>query len=576
MYYENDKKNAIATKITAKAKNAVTEEINAAFVSTIAKTFTEVSGSATDTKDGTDLVTQMTNQLSELDQDLQSYITILDSFISVTNSASSLMETTQTVIPDLNSMVNNGQNTVSTMQGAVNAGTSSAQTVVDMVDYSLSMVSTNLDNVSSIVNSSISSIQGAEGVSDTGLSNAIAIMPYITQLFNNSVDSWKDQTTASGDIALVQNQFNVIQTDLNNLKNSTTQGQQTVTDLQNKIAAEIKNCKNQITSLQNTFDYSVKPQLQSTMDSMDGALNSVTAILNGVNGDFSDVSKVLSDYNKTLKDGNANLTTSRDMVVELKTGLDQIISQLKGLDSNEQYQELKELIKSDPTLLGEFMSSPVNLDTKSFYPIKNYGSAMAPFYTILAIWVGALILVAIIHVKVHAEPGIENVKPYQKYFGRYIIFFTTGQVQTLIVVLGDLFYLKIQCHKPFLFWLAAALSSFVFTLFIYSLTVAFGNIGEAIAVIVMVVQVAGTGGTFPIEVLPKVYQMIYEYLPFTYAINALRETVGGMYGVTYISCMLSLACYLLVALLIGLLIAIPFRKLNKMIEKSKEKTNLMV
>ena len=157
-----------------------------------------------------------------------------------------------------------------------------------------------------------------------------------------------------------------------------------------------------------------------------------------------------------------------------------------------------------------------------------------------------------------------------------MIFFTTGQVQTLIVVLGDLFYLKIQCHKPFLFWLAAALSSFVFTLFIYSLTVAFGNVGEAIAVVVMVVQVAGAGGTFPIEVLPKIYQYIYQYLPFTYAMNALRETVGGMYGIMYVKCMLSLGAYLIVSLIIGLLIAIPFRRLNKMIEKSKEKTSLML
>ena len=114
------------------------------------------------------------------------------------------------------------------------------------------------------------------------------------------------------------------------------------------------------------------------------------------------------------------------------------------------------------------------------------------------------------------------MKPYQEYFGRYMIFFLVGQTQTLLTVLGNLFYIKIQCHHPVLFWLAGAVASLVFTLFIYSLTVAFGNVGEALAIVVMVIQVAGAGGTFPIETLPKVYQMLHKYLLFPYGMNAMR------------------------------------------------------
>ena len=171
---------------------------------------------------------------------------------------------------------------------------------------------------------------------------------------------------------------------------------------------------------------------------------------------------------------------------------------------------------------------------------------------------GALILVALIHVKV---APIENfkVRPWQAFFGRYITFFLIGQAQTAITVLGDLFYVDIQCPHPFLFWLAAAASSFVFTLLIYSLTVAMGNVGEAIAVIIMVIQVAGAGGTFPIEVLPEVYQMIYKYLPFTYCMD-----------------LSALGVYVLISLLVGLIVAIPLRRLNKVIERSKEKSKVML
>ena len=211
-------------------------------------------------------------------------------------------------------------------------------------------------------------------------------------------------------------------------------------------------------------------------------------------------------------------------------------------------------------MLGSFISSPVNLDTVGIYEIESYGSAMAPFYTILALWVGALILVAIIHVKVEPVEGIEEIKPYQAYFGRYITFFLVGQVQTLITVLGDLYYIHIQCHNPFLFWL----------------TVAFGNVGEALAIVVMVIQVAGAGGTFPIQTLPEIYQMVYKYLPFPYGMNAMRETIGGIYQLDYWKNIGALGIYVVISLVIGLVVAIPFRKLMHMIEKSKENTGIMI
>jgi putative membrane protein len=135
---------------------------------------------------------------------------------------------------------------------------------------------------------------------------------------------------------------------------------------------------------------------------------------------------------------------------------------------------------------------------------------------------------------------------------------------------------EIQCLHPILFWVAAAASSFVFTLLIYSLTVAMGNVGEAIAVIVMVIQVAGAGGTFPIEVLPEVYRRVYQFLPFTYCMNAMRECVGGIYEMDYAKDLRALGVYVLLSLFIGLVVAIPLRRLNKQIERSKEKSKVML
>ena len=249
---------------------------------------------------------------------------------------------------------------------------------------------------------------------------------------------------------------------------------------------------------------------------------------------------------------------------------------MSELADNENYNKLIEIMDTNPELLGEFASEPVSLDTVRVYPIENYGSAMAPFYTVLALWVGALILVAIVHVKVHPIPGTPEICPRHAYFGRYILFFLVGQLQTLITILGDLHFIGIQCEHPVMFWFAGAMCSFVFTLFIYSLTVALGVIGEALAVVVMVVQVAGAGCTFPIETLPEVFHKIYAYLPFQFGMNAMKEAIAGLYENDYWTYIAKLSIYILVSLFIGLVGAIPFRKLNRIIDKNKEKSKLLI
>ena len=198
------------------------------------------------------------------------------------------------------------------------------------------------------------------------------------------------------------------------------------------------------------------------------------------------------------------------------------------------------------------------------YPVATYGSAMTPFYSTLAIWVGSTILVAL--VKVKASPkGLENVQSYQLYFGRYLLFFLLAQIQAAIIVAGDLW----------LFFLAASFTATAFSLLIYSLTLAFGDVGKAVCVIVMVLQIAGSSGTFPIELLPDTYQKIYIFFPFPYAIRAMREALAGMYGTAYMEALAKLSLFMIEGLLIGLVIRIPFVKLNHFVEERMEDTELM-
>ena len=177
--------------------------------------------------------------------------------------------------------------------------------------------------------------------------------------------------------------------------------------------------------------------------------------------------------------------------------------------------------------------------------------------------------------RVLEDENIHGGKPCEKYFGRYLIFMLFGVAQALIVALGDLYLLKIQCLEPAKFVLAAVTASVVFVNIIYTLTISFGDVGKALAVVLLVIQVAGAGGTFPIEVTPHFFRVVNPMLPFTHAINAMRECVGGIYGNAYFEDMGKILLYLPVSLFVGVVLRKQVMKMNDFFERKLEETGVM-
>lgn len=567
-YYENSKKNAIATKITGKAKTAVQEQVNQKFISTLTEVLTK-SGKilADNDENGVDIVASTAAQLDEMDSSLQTYVNILNTFSLVTGSASDLAESAQSLLINTQGLFDSSQDSVSNMQSSVLSGAQTAETVssligisLDSVDQDLVLLSDQMDTLT--VGSMYDDIKNQVDTTTTMGKNVIAVLKDLLKEGDQKVTA-------------VNKSFEQLDKDLTTFKKDAKVTAQSLKHLRRTITADIKECRNSIRAIRNTYQYQVQPDVTESVLRMERALIQTGKMLNNIESSFGTIDRALEAYQTTLDSGADDITATKDYIVSLQTDLRKLSKSLKALSGDEQYNEMMNLLKNDPELMASFVASPVSMETKAVYPIETYGSAMAPFYTVLAIWVGALILVALIHVKVAPVENLK-VRPWQAFFGRYITFFLIGQAQTAITVLGDLFYVDIQCPHPFLFWLASAASSFVFTLLIYSLTVAMGNVGEAVAVIVMVIQVAGAGGTFPIEVLPEVYQMIYKFLPFTYCMNALRECVGGLYKNDYWMDLRALGIYILISLFIGLVVAVPLRRLNKVIERSKEKSKVML
>ena len=257
----------------------------------------------------------------------------------------------------------------------------------------------------------------------------------------------------------------------------------------------------------------------------------------------------------------------------LKDSIDNLIAKIQAVSDSELLNMLTTMSEGKSSDFAEFLACPVTMTTEVVFPVNSYGTAMAPFYSTLAIWVGCVVLAAVI--KVEAEPhDFIGVTENQLFWSRYLIFLIMNELQTVIIIAGDLYLLGVQCVSPGYLYLSAAVTSFVFVTFIYSMVLAFGDIGKAVVVVMMVLQIAGSGGTYPIEILVASFEKLYLIFPFPYAINAMREAICGLYGNSIWIYYAYLSLFAVLGFLIGLSIRKPFLRVTAFVEHEMHKTGV--
>ncbi|MCZ8522820.1 MULTISPECIES: YhgE/Pip domain-containing protein [Paenibacillus] len=243
------------------------------------------------------------------------------------------------------------------------------------------------------------------------------------------------------------------------------------------------------------------------------------------------------------------------------------IREVKGRSGD--IDELARLLRGDIRQESDFLASPVLIEENRKYPIPNYGSAMSPFYAVLSLWVGATLLISLLRIDVDASYGL--YKGYELYLGRLLTFLTIGAMQAVCLTVGDLLLLEAYVVDKTWFVLFAVLISAVFVTITYTLVSVFGNTGKGIAIIFMVLQFTSSGGTFPISTASPFFQSVNPYVPFTYAISLLRETVGGMLPKTVVRDTLGLLAFIPVSYALALGLKKPLGPYTRRAaEKAKE------
>ena len=303
-------------------------------------------------------------------------------------------------------------------------------------------------------------------------------------------------------------------------------GQKPTKDVIESINNAAKGGAAQLADVLSTYDSEIVPNFNTAIARTKEMSKNTTQILNDADKKLPDVKKVLEDASKGLTRGKDEVEKVKAELPNAEKKIKDIANKIREFESQDDLKNIIRLLKHDVEKQSDYFANPVNLKENKLYPIPNYGSAMSPFYTVLALWVGALLMVSLLTVEVHEEDA--EYKSHHIYFGRFLTFLTVGLSQAFIVAVGDIFLLDTYVVDKFWFVLFSMLIAGVFVCIVYSLVSIFGNIGKSMAIVLLVLQVAGSGGTFPIQMTPKFFQALYPFLPFTYAIRIIRETVGGM------------------------------------------------
>ena len=316
------------------------------------------------------------------------------------------------------------------------------------------------------------------------------------------------------------------------------------------------------------------PSLKLMMTDINKALERTKPMLKSVDGILDDINPVLKSAESTTDSLDASLSSLQAMLTPLETKLDDIIAQVQDADDGDKAEVLTNLLGNDAEQYSTFFTDFVEVETEQYFKPVSYGAAMTPFYSIIALWVGGVMLVTLMNCNVDRRK-YPRITETQGFFGRYLIFFLIGQIQAAVVVAGDIFLLHCSPAHPWLMWLAASVTSMVFVALIYALTLAFGDIGRAAVIVIMMLQISGSSGTFPIEILPPIFSKIYLFFPFPYAINAMREAICGLYQNDFVIYLAQLMVFFLAAVAIGVLLRKPFAGVKQFMYDKMRETEVM-
>lgn len=587
IYYMNEKANPIAPRLTDAGASQIQEEIRKQFTSTVTEIALNTMSDLSQYVDSD----SFKNYAARLDSSLANAISDVDNVSGQVRSISSLVSSTNSLVASSEKMLSDSgsaSDAVSKATGSARQDLDESSKLLDgltqAVNEAIDKSAQSFDSISQHADAAYDAVGDIADLSSKDLRQLSGDVSDSAQAYDQMADTLQT-VNADGRLDGVISQMRSSAETQRQLSASLVEYADAIDQASGESDAKrdetrqlIEQARSEITTLQSQYEPDVKGAIEELSASLDQASGYSTDLAGKIDATVASLTTATDSLGNSLvaAQGTLNETASQldGAVSDLKQAKDDLDKALASGD----IEALKKIIGDDASSLSMYLSAPVKIERNAVYPIENNGSMMIPFYTLLSLWVGAVILVAMLQVNLGQERRemYSGIKPSEEYFGRYGIFSLLSFGQSLFVCLGDVFLLQVQCVHPVLFVISGLVIGQVFAFFVYTLTVSFGNVGKALSVILLVVQVAGSGGIFPIEMSGGIYEVLYPFLPFVYGMKALQACVAGIYGMELVQ---SLA-YIVVSLgtfslLLGLVIRKPIIKFNNFSHEQLSKTKLM-
>ena len=387
----------------------------------------------------------------------------------------------------------------------------------------------------------------------------------------STVNSGVSQVNSgSNKLSSASSQLNSGSEELSKSANQITAGSKQVTAGSKQVTAGSNELKKSV-----DVEKIPDPQIKAVVNGSINLANSSSAVAEGSSKLADSSVKLAKGSNQLAKGSNQlakgsnQLATSSIKLADGSVSLASGSSLLANSASNALYtasNSLDSVTDLDRTYLGDFFYSPVKLKTEKVFPVENYGSEVAPFYLVLSMWVGSIIACVMLKMRYNDR---SEFSPLEYYFGKQALFLAMALGQSTITIIGS-FILGFQISNIPLFILSMYLVSIIFMFIIYSFISIFGQIGKAFMLIVLVLQISGSGGIYPVSVMDPFFQMVNPFLPMTYGISMLREVCIGLVWNNYLFSLLTLLIFPIIVFIISILIKEKLDKTeNNPFQKSK-------
>ena len=588
-YYVNEKVNPIAPKVTDTGASTVETQINETFVSTVSNV---VVGKLQDLivsskGDADSATTSIVGRVRGVKGTVDDLSTSMSDAQDTVAAARQTIEDAEATLDELDRISTNASGSLADATGVLFTSRDDATSLATSVASAVSDGSTRLSSISGTTNQAIGRVSGkigqAQGTAEGALATAQSLVNQNRQLvqeLQGLSSSIPESVRPSFDaaVAKISAQVDKEQATVDDLSRTTSDIGATndaVAGLSSSVNDAIQTGTTSLSGVNSSFNQNTLPELYGALDNFSGAAQSLSGSLGGLSPTIAQTKAVLEQLDDTLEQTSTALSVTTESLNDMSSTLDSVATDLSAIQSSEAMDRVNELLNLDANGIASFMSSPVQLDEEAVFPVSNYGSGVAPFYTNLALWVGGFVLIAIYKAEVDDE-GIEGgFAPWQGYFGRLLLFLLLGVLQGVICTVGDL-VIGIQCLDPKAFILAGVVQSFVYVNIIFAFAVAFKHIGKALCVLLVILQIPGSSGTYPIEMMPGFFRALNPWLPFTYGIRAMRETIAGYYGNYFGQNIFMLLLFVIPALLIGVGWRRHLLNINSLFDKKLAETDLMI